>query len=197
MTKQTTVFNIPPISSKRFAILGIMFVCTALQIINTLPGINLNGLGILPRQMSGLSGVFFAPFLHGGWPHLISNLVPFAILAWLVCQTSVTRFWLVFTCIALLGGLLVWLFGRNGIHVGLSGVIYGLWGYLICYGIMHRSFKAILISVAVVVLYSGLIWGVFPQRIHISFESHLFGAISGAFIGYIMAKRDKQKSPKL
>jgi membrane associated rhomboid family serine protease len=81
---------------------------------------------------------------------------------------------------------------RGKIPKSLSGVIYGLWGYLICYGIMHRSFKAILISIAVVILYSGLIWGVFPQRIHISFESHLFGAISGAFIGYLFAKRDKQ-----
>ena len=196
MTEKKAV-KIPPISSKRFAILGIMLMCLVLQIINTLPGINLNGLGILPRQISGLSGVFFAPFLHGGWAHLFSNLVPFAILGWLVCQFSVKRFWLVFAGTALIGGLLVWLFGRSNIHVGLSGVIYGLWGYLISYGIMHRSFKAILISIAVVMLYSGLIWGVFPQRIHISFESHLFGAISGAFIGYIMAKRDKQKSPKL
>jgi len=191
MTEKSAA-KLPPISSKRFAILGIMLLCVVLQIANSLPGVNLNVFGILPRQISGVSGVFFAPFLHGGWAHLVSNLVPFAILAWLVCQYSVKRFWLVFTGTALLGGLLVWLFGRSNIHVGLSGVIYGLWGYLICYGIMHRSFKAILISIAVVVLYSGLIWGVFPQRIHISFESHLFGAISGAFMGYLMAKRDKK-----
>lgn len=66
-----------------------------------------------------------------------------------------------FVGIVFIGGLLVWLFGCSNIYVGLSGVIYGLWGYLICYGIMYCLFKVILISIVVVVLYSGLIWGVF------------------------------------
>lgn len=188
-----SLLKLPPISSKRFAILGIVFVCVLLQMLNTIPGVNLNGLGIFPRQLTGLSGILFAPFLHGGWAHLLSNLIPFAILAWLVCQYSVRRFWLVFISTSVIGGLLVWLFGRSYIHVGLSGVIYGLWGYLICYGIIHRSAKAIVISIAVVLLYSGFIWGVFPQRIHVSFESHLFGALSGGLVSYLMAKRDKSQ----
>ncbi|WP_404340718.1 rhomboid family intramembrane serine protease [Pseudoalteromonas mariniglutinosa] len=192
MSTQKSSLRIPPLSSKRFAIVGIILLCTLLQIINSLPGINLNGLGIYPRSLSGLSGIFFAPFLHGGWVHLLSNLIPFAVLAWLVCQYTVKRFWGIFIFTALVGGLLVWLFGRANIHVGLSGVIYGLWGFLICYGIMRRSFKAIVISVAVVFLYSGFIWGVLPQRVHVSFESHLFGAISGIIIGYYLAKHDRK-----
>ena len=164
MANQKSSLSIPPLASKRFTIIGVILLCTLVQIINSLPGINLNGLGILPRNLSGLSGIFFAPFLHGGWAHLLSNLIPFAILAWLVCQYSVKRFWVVFIFTAVVGGLLVWLFGRANIHVGLSGVLYGLWGFLICYGIIHRSFKAIAISVVVLFLYSGLIWGVLPQR---------------------------------
>ncbi|KPH64669.1 protease [Pseudoalteromonas porphyrae] len=194
-TKKSSL-SIPPLASKRFAIVGIILLCTLLQIANSVPGINLNGLGIYPRNLTGLTGIFFAPFLHGGWVHLLSNMVPFAVLGWLVCQYSVKRFWAVFVFTALTGGLLVWLFGRANIHVGLSGVLYGLWGFLISYGIMHRSFKAILISVCVVFLYSGFIWGVLPQRPHISFESHLFGAIAGIFIGYYFAKQDKKSNSR-
>ena len=192
MANQKSFFNIPPLASKRFTIIGIILLCTLLQVINSLPGINLNGLGIYPRSLSGLSGIFFTPFLHGGWAHLISNLIPFSVLGWLVCQYSVKRFWHVFIFTAIVGGLLVWLFGRANIHIGLSGVLYGLWGFLICYGIMHRSFKAIAISIVVLFLYSGLIWGVLPQRPHVSFESHLFGALSGILIGYYLAKQDKK-----
>ncbi|KTF16254.1 rhomboid family intramembrane serine protease [Pseudoalteromonas sp. H105] len=185
---------LPPLASKRLTLFGIILLCTVLQIFNSLPSIHLNGLGIYPRNLSGLSGLIFAPFLHGGWAHLISNLIPFAVLGWLVCQYSVKRFWLIFIFTAFVGGLLVWLFGRANIHVGLSGVLYGLWGFLISYGIIHRSFKAIAISVVVVFLYSGFIWGVLPQRPHVSFESHLFGAIAGMFIGYYLAKKDKSSS---
>ena len=191
MPSNSNSSRIPPLSSKRFTLIGIILLCTVLQVVNSLPGIQLNGLGIYPRSLSGLTGIFFAPFLHGGWAHLISNLIPFAVLGWLVCQYSIKRFWLVFIFTALGGGLLVWLFGRGNIHVGLSGVLYGLWGFLICYGLMLRSFKAIVISVVVVFLYSGFIWGVLPQRPHVSFESHLFGAIAGVLIGYYLAKKDK------
>ncbi|CAM4317375.1 rhomboid family intramembrane serine protease [Pseudoalteromonas ostreae] len=194
MANQKSSLSIPPLVSKRFTLIGIILLCVLLQIINSLPGVNLNGLGIYPRSLSGLTGIFFAPFLHGSWAHLLSNLIPFAVLGWLVCQYSVKRFWAVFIFTAVVGGLLVWLFGRANIHVGLSGVLYGLWGFLICYGIMHRSFKAIAISVAVVFLYSGLIWGVLPQRPHVSFESHLFGALAGILIGYYLAKQDKKSA---
>lgn len=198
MTTQKHKLKLPPLSSIRFAILSITVLCVFLQLVNTIPGINLNGLGIYPRNMSGLSGLVFAPFLHGSWAHLLSNLIPFAVLSWLVCQYGVKRFWGVFLFTALAGGLLVWLFGRTNIHIGLSGVVYGLWGFLISYGIIHRSLKAIAISIIVIVLYSGLIWGVLPKGLYISFESHLFGAIAGIAIGYYLAKKDrKSKSPKM
>ncbi|MBQ4833119.1 rhomboid family intramembrane serine protease [Pseudoalteromonas sp. MMG010] len=181
------------LKSTRVAILGVIIICFILQVINSLPGINLNGLGIYPRHTSHLIGIICAPFLHGSWFHFTSNMVPFAILSWLICQYSVARFYYVFVFTALMGGLLVWLFGRSNIHVGLSGVIYGLWGFLLAYALIRRSLKSILIALLVVVFYSGFIWGVLPQRQHISFESHLFGAISGFILAYMLAKKDKLK----
>lgn len=181
------------VTSKRFAIFSIVFICFALQVINSLPGINLNSLGIYPRTIQGLVGILWAPFLHGSWWHFASNMLPFIVLSWLICQYSVKRFYSVFIFSAAMGGFLVWLFGRSNIHIGLSGVVYGLWGFILCYGLIRRSFKSIMIAVIVAVLYSGFIWGVFPQRLHVSFESHLFGALSGMFLGYKLAKADKLK----
>lgn len=184
------------INTTQFAIFSVVTICFILQIINSLPGINLNGLGIYPRTIQGLIGIFCAPFLHGSWWHFASNIVPFVVLSWLICQYSVKRFYNVFIFTALFGGLLVWAFGRSNIHVGLSGVIYGLWGFILCYGLVRRSVKSILIALFVALLYSGFIWGVLPQRLHISFESHLFGALSGLFLGYKFAKSDKLKAKK-
>lgn len=181
------------ISSTRFAIFSIVFICLILQVINSLPGITLNGLGIYPRSVQGLIGILCAPFLHGSWWHFASNMIPFIVLSLLICQYSVKRFYNVFIFTALVGGLLVWAFGRSSFHVGLSGVIYGLWGFILCYGVVRRSFKSIIIAIAVAVLYSGFIWGVLPQRFHVSFESHLFGALSGLFLGYKLAKSDRLK----
>ena len=143
------------LTSKRFAIFSIVTICFVLQLINSLPGINLNGFGIYPRSINGLIGILSAPFLHGSWWHFASNML------------------------------------------GLSGVIYGLWGFILCYGVIRRSFKSIVIAVVVALLYSGFVWGVLPQRLHISFESHLFGALSGLFLGYKLAKSDKLKSQKI
>ncbi|MEG3756998.1 rhomboid family intramembrane serine protease [Pseudoalteromonas carrageenovora] len=181
------------ISSTRFAIFSIVFICLILQVINSLPGITLNGLGIYPRSVQGLIGILCAPFLHGSWWHFASNMLPFIVLSLLICQYSVKRFYNVFIFTALVGGLLVWAFGRSSFHVGLSGVIYGLWGFILCYGVVRRSFKSIIIAIAVAVLYSGFIWGVLPLRFHVSFESHLFGALSGLFLGYKLAKSDRLK----
>ncbi len=184
------------LTSKRFAIFSIVTICFVLQLINSLPGINLNDFGIYPRSINGLIGILSAPFLHGSWWHFASNMLPFMVLSWLICQYSVKRFYNVFIFTALVGGFLVWAFGRSNIHVGLSGVIYGLWGFILCYGVIRRSFKSIVIAVVVALLYSGFVWGVLPQRLHISFESHLFGALSGLFLGYKLAKSDKLKSQK-
>ncbi|MGB5789041.1 MAG: rhomboid family intramembrane serine protease [Pseudoalteromonas nigrifaciens] len=184
------------LTSKRFAIFSIVTICFVLQLINSLPGINLNGFGIYPRSINGLIGILSAPFLHGSWWHFASNMLPFMVLSWLICQYSVKRFYNVFIFTALVGGFLVWALGRSNIHVGLSGVIYGLWGFILCYGVIRRSFKSIVIAVVVALLYSGFVWGVLPQRLHISFESHLFGALSGLFLGYKLAKSDKIKSQK-
>lgn len=171
----------------------IMLFCTAVFIANTLLPINLNQFGIVPRSIDHLSGILFAPFLHGNLLHLLSNFLPFVIFGALIGLQKINRFWLVFIIHIISTGILVWLFARgNSVHIGMSGVIYAFWGYLIVYGFVRKKFLHIVISLVTVIFYGGLVFGVLPTRPGISFESHLLGAIVGAISGYLFAKSERR-----
>lgn len=172
--------------------LQIMLVCTLIFTLNTLLPVNLNQFGIVPRSFEHLSGILFAPFLHGSWAHLFSNFIPFVIFGGLIGLKSRQRFWLLFIVHIISTGSLVWFFSRgNTVHIGMSGVIYAFWGYLLIYGLLRKKFIHIIISLIIMLMYGGLIFGVFPSRPGVSFESHLLGAIVGAVSGYILAKWDR------
>ncbi len=147
--------------------------------------------GILPRNISGLKGIFFAPLIHLDFLHLISNTIPILLLG-----TTLFTFYpkwasTVFITCHLLGGFLVWLFGREFYHIGASGVLYGIAGFLISIGLFKKDFTSLLISIIIVLFYGGLIWGILPLQPGVSFESHLFGALVGvACAAYFGSKRN-------
>jgi len=143
-------------------------------------GGRLNAFGILPRNLIGLRGILFAPFLHGSFYHVLANTAPFIVLGWLVMLRNIKDFYFVSFISALVSGLGTWLIGSpNSVHVGASGVIFGYFGYLLFRGYFERSFVAIAIAIVIAVTYGGLIWGVLPTRSYISWEGHLFGLIGG------------------
>lgn len=172
--------------------LYIMLVCALVFTLNTLLSINLNQFGIVPRSTKHLSGILFSPFLHGSWVHLLSNFIPFVILGGLIGLKNRWRFYLLFTIHIISTGSLVWLFARgNSVHIGMSGIIYAFWGYLIIYGLVRKKFIHIAISVLTLLLYGGLVIGVLPMNPGVSFESHLLGALVGALSGYMFARLDR------
>jgi membrane associated rhomboid family serine protease len=158
------------------------------EIIDFFLGGNLNRFGILPRNGSGLLGILFAPLLHGDFAHLISNTVPFIALGWLVMVRRTSDFFVVTAIALLLGGLGTWLFGAPGYHIGASGLIFGYLGFLLLRGYFERSVFSILFSVFVGVVYGGLLWGVLPNQVGISWEGHLFGFLGGVAAAKILAK---------
>lgn len=166
--------------------LVIAFMWTV-QIVNFLTGQQLNQFGILPRNITQLPGIVTAPFIHGDFSHLSMNTIPFVILASLVCVQGVGRFFSVSLVIIVIGGLLVWLFGRDSYHVGASGWIFGLWGYLLAFGFFRRDFRALAIALIVIFSYGGLIYGLFSFDSKISSEGHLFGAAAGFICGWVDA----------
>jgi membrane associated rhomboid family serine protease len=145
--------------------------------------------GIMPRTAEGLKGIVFAPFLHGNWGHLISNTgAVFALtftLFW--CYENIA--WKVWILSALLDGALVWLLARTSYHIGMSGVIFALLGFLLATGVFRFSLKTLIISGVIFFLYGGALWGVLPKDPNVSWEAHLFGVIAGVFL----AKMNKDK----
>ncbi|EGJ33765.1 MULTISPECIES: rhomboid family intramembrane serine protease [Moorena] len=146
--------------------------------------------GIIPRNPIGLRGILFAPFLHGGFSHLISNTIPFLVLGWFVMLQETSDFFVVTTITMVVGGLGVWLLGApNSVHIGASVLIFGYLGFLLFRGFFERNLPSIFLSILVGFLYGGLVWGVLPSQPHVSWQGHLFGFIGGILAARLLAKR--------
>lgn len=155
----------------------------------------LNRLGIRPRHIQGLQGIFLAPFLHGNFRHLVSNTLPLIALGWFVMLRDVKDFFIVTFITIIVSGFGVWLFGSpNTIHIGASGVVFGYLGFLLLRGFFERSFLSIVLSLLVGWLYGGLLWGVLPSQYGISWQGHLFGFIGGVFAAQMLAKSYRNKA---
>lgn len=140
----------------------------------------LDQFGIIPRQFVGLRGIIFAPFLHGGFDHLLANTIPLIVLGILAFLRSGRKFWLITAIILLTSGTGVWIFGpAQSVHVGASGLIFGFFAYLVAVAYYDRSFPAIVIAILVILVYGGIFWGIIPQDNGVSWQGHLFGLIGG------------------
>jgi membrane associated rhomboid family serine protease len=169
------------------------FVATiwVLEVVDIFLGGALNRYGILPRNLIGLRGILFAPFLHGNFAHLIANTIPFLTLGWFVMLRETSDFFVVTGITMLVSGLGVWLFGSAGLHIGASGVVFGYLGFLLARGYFERNIPSILLSVIVGFLYGGAIWGVLPTQPGVSWEGHLFGFIGGVIAARFLSQRKK------
>jgi membrane associated rhomboid family serine protease len=152
----------------------------------------LDRFGIQPHSFVGLRGILFAPFLHGDFPHLIGNTIPFIVLGWLVMLQETSDFFIVTLITMLFGGIGVWLFASPfSIHIGASILIFGFLGFLLLRGYFQRNLPSIAISIFVALVYGGLIWGVLPGDPRISWQGHLFGFIGGGIAAKMIAKEKK------
>jgi membrane associated rhomboid family serine protease len=158
---------------------GMLAVMWVLEVIDLLPGVDLDSWGIRPRTARGLWAIPIAPFLHAGLPHLIANTIPFAVLGAVIALGSISRFVEVTVVVALTSGLGIWLFGSpQTIHIGASGLVFGYLTYLVARGFIAGRPLWIIGGLVVALFYGGLLWGLLP-RPGISFTGHLFGALGG------------------
>ncbi|MDM7990547.1 rhomboid family intramembrane serine protease [Arthrobacter sp. zg-Y877] len=144
-------------------------------------------LGILPRQMEGLDGVVFAPLLHAGAAHLIGNTLPLIVFSFLTLLEGVRRFVSVLAISWLCSGIGVWLFG-SGLTVGVSGVVFGLFAYLMVRGFYNRDIFQILLSGVLFLIYGSILWGLFPTTLGVSWQAHLFGAAGGVLAAVVLRR---------
>jgi membrane associated rhomboid family serine protease len=164
------------------------------EVADQLTGQHLDQYGIRPRQTDGLVGIIDAPFLHGGFGHLIANTVPFLILGALIALSGLARVALVTVIVAGVGGLGVWLLAASGTdHIGASGMVFGYATYLITRGIFSRNLLHLAAGVIVTVVYgSTLLFGLVPQD-GISWQGHLFGGIGGVVAARLLDLRTQRR----
>ncbi len=157
---------------------------------------SLSFLGIHPLHADGLPGIVLSPFLHGDWKHLMANSIPMLVLgsALYYFYRPLANKLMVF--IVLLTGIWVWLGARQSYHIGASGLIYGLSSFLFMSGLIRRESRLMALSLIVVFLYGGMIWGIFPQFYpgkNISWEGHLSGLIAGLVLAVFYRKEGPQR----
>ncbi len=148
--------------------------------------------GVEPRDLDGLVGLAFAPLLHGSVQHLFSNSLPLLVLTTglLYLYPRSSRIVLPATWIGT--GLVVWLLARDSLHIGASGLVYGLAAYIFVAGIVRRDARAIAASLLVWFLYGSMVWGVLPLERGVSWETHL----GAALIGVALAIRLRALDPR-
>lgn len=158
----------------------------ASEIIDLLPGVNLDRWGIRPRRLSGLLRIPLAPFLHSGFGHLFANTIPFLVLGIAIAIGDVGRFVRVTLIVGLVSGLGVWLLApANSITLGASGLVFGYLTYLVARGVFARNVLWLVGGVVVMIFYGGILWGLLP-RPGISWSGHAFGAVGGILAGYLL-----------
>ena len=167
------------------AFTGVLYVTEA---VDTLLGGALDADGIWPRQLDGLYGILWAPLLHHGWEHLVANTVPVLVLGFFALAGGVGQFIAVTATIWLVGGLGTWLTGSPGVHLGASTLIFGWLVFLLVRGFLVRSPGQILLAVVLFAMWGGVLWGVLPGMIGISWEGHLFGALGGLIAAQLVAR---------
>jgi membrane associated rhomboid family serine protease len=141
----------------------------------------LQGKGIHPRSIDGIAGILWSPFLHSGFPHLISNSIPFVVLSGLVLTGGLTRYLKASAIIIALGGLLVWslAIGSNENHIGASGWVFGMLGFLIAAAVFEKKVLTIAVGLVALLFYGGTLLVGFVPTPGVSWEGHLFGFIAG------------------
>ncbi len=149
--------------------------------------------GLLPQTTEGLMGIFTAPLIHAGFNHIFSNSIPLLFLGCGIFYFYKEAAYKVFFMSYLIPGIFVWFIGRESYHIGSSGLVYGYVTFLFFSGIIRRDNRAIALALIVTFLYGGLIWGVLPLSREISWEYHLFGALTGIFAAIIFRKSDPMK----
>lgn len=160
-------------------IVGLVLSLIIIHVINTFSDGLLNRFGVIPRSIDTWYHIALAPFIHGSYGHLINNLIGLIIFS-AICLVRPISFYIAGSIfIILLTGLLVWFFGRESVHIGASGWVFGLWSLSIATAWFDRSLKNIGIALLVAFYYGGMIYGVLPTQPGVSFESHLFGVVSG------------------
>lgn len=146
--------------------------------------------GIRPRQVAGIAGIFFAPLVHSGFAHIAANTLPLLVLGTAMLFLYPVSALRVLPVIYFAPGIAVWLFGRASVHLGASGLIYGLVSYIFVAGLLRADRRAIAASLVVAFMYGSLTLGLLPTPPEVSWETHLSAAVIGVLLALWLRRFD-------
>jgi membrane associated rhomboid family serine protease len=170
--------------------LGFVALIWLIQLLNWGLDLELERFGVRPRDLAGLPGILLAPLLHAGFAHLIANSLPLLVLGTGMLHLYPNSALKVIPAVYLGPGIAVWLFARPSVHVGASGLVYGLVSYIFVAGLIRRDKRAIAASLLVCFLYGTLAWGVLPIEPGVSWETHLAAALIGLMLAIALRRLD-------
>ena len=170
--------------------LGFVVLIWSIQLLNWALDLGVEDFGVRPRELAGLPGIFFAPLMHSGFAHLVANSLPLLVLGTAMLYVYPNAALRVLPAVYLGPGVAVWLLARGGVHVGASGLIYGLVGYVFVAGLIRRDRRAIAASLLVAFLYGASVWGVLPIERGVSWETHLAAALIGLALAIVLRRLD-------
>tara|TARA_B100000902_G_scaffold50561_1_gene57304 strand:- start:293 stop:946 length:654 start_codon:yes stop_codon:yes gene_type:complete len=173
----------------------LVFILLLVKVIEEKTGASFTYLGVEPKNIEGLKGIIFSPFIHGSIKHLINNLIPlFFLLSAMIHFYNNLAYW-IYILIHCFSGLLLWIIGREVFHIGASGIIYGLASFMFFSGIFRKNTQLLAFSLLITFLYGSMVWGIFPETVKkgVSWEGHLSGAIIGFILSIILLNKGPQK----
>ncbi|GAA2975777.1 rhomboid family intramembrane serine protease [Streptomyces fulvorobeus] len=169
--------------------LGWVALLWLLEGVDTATGHALDPYGISPREPAELLDVVPSAFLHSGWDHVASNSVPLLVLGFIAALAGLRRFACVVLTVIVTGGLGVWLTAPpHTVTLGASGVVFGLFGYLLVRGFVDRRPLDIVVGVVIAALYGSILWGVLPTDSGVSWQGHLFGLVGGVVAAFVFRR---------
>src|SRR2546423_3567796 len=178
------------------AVVPVLFL---IEVLDFATGHQLDQLGgVRPRELDGLDGIVFAPFLHASFAHLYGNSVPLLLTGTFVLATGGRRFLWVTGLIALVSGLGAWLTGPpHTVGIGASGIVFGYLGFLLTRGIVERNWWSIAVRGLFGLPYALALNGQRPTDQRISWQAHLFGLIGGVAAAIVFRRRRPRPEPAL
>ncbi|MCO8122715.1 rhomboid family intramembrane serine protease [Stieleria sp. TO1_6] len=166
----------------------VLLVMWLVRLVDAVIPLDLAAYGLHPRRVSGLIGIITMPFLHASFSHLFSNSVSLVVLLGLLVATRQSP-WLLAGLTSVAGASLLWLVGRDANHIGASGLVFGLIGFLIVSGFLHQRLVPVAVAIVVGILFGGtLMSGVLPGADGVSWDGHLCGLAGGVAVAFLAAR---------
>lgn len=173
----------------------LLFILYTLRTMESVMGWDFTTWGIYPGETKGIMGIFTSPLVHADWGHLFANTLPLLFLLWCLLYFYRDLGIGILFFIWIVSGILTFIIGKPGWHIGASGIIYSLAFFLFLSGILRKYIPLVALSLLITFLYGSLVWNMFPQfaSVTTSWEGHLSGAVAGIAAAILFRHKGPQR----